>query len=66
MSVENGLLYPVTGTVKPRYRATAFNIIPQIQHISFGSEKHFTVSNNEILGIEHSIEQSLVMRYSEV
>ena len=57
-------------TVKPRYNAPDFNIIPSIEHINFGSKKYFYsyfhIANSENLGLKHNFGQSLDMRYSEV
>ena len=57
-------------TVKPRYTAPAFYIIPPIEHINFGPKKPFHsylyVGNSENLGIKHNFDQSLEMRYSGV
>ena len=58
------------GTVKPRYKAPAFNIIPPIKHKNFGPKKYFHnylhVGNSENLGLKHNFSQSLEMRYSGV
>ena len=57
-------------TVKPRYNAPAFNIIPLVEHISFGPEKYFHsylhVGNSKNLSLKHNFSQSLEMCYSEV
>ena len=57
-------------TVKPRYSAPAFDIIPTIKHKNFSLKKHFHsylyVGNNENLGIEHNFDKSLEIRYTGV
>ena len=57
-------------TVKPRYNAPAFNIIPPIEQKYFGPKKYFhsylNVGNKENLGLKHDFRQSLEMRYSGV
>ena len=57
-------------TVKPRYSAPAFNMIPPIEHINLCPKKCFHsylyVGNKENLGIKHNFDQSLEMRYSGV
>ena len=57
-------------TVKPRYNAPAFNIIPPIEHNNFGSMKYFYsylfISNSKNLNLRHNFSQSLGMRYSGV
>ena len=54
-------------TVKPRYSAPAYNEIPPIEHINFGSKKCFHsylyVGNSENLDLEYNFDQSLEMRY---
>ena len=59
-----------TNTVKPRYCAPAFNVIPQKEHTNFGPKKCFRsylyIGNKENLNIENNIDQSLEIRYSGV
>ena len=60
----------VLNTVKPRYNAPDFNIIPPIKYKCFGPKKYFHsylyVGNSENLGLKHNFGQSLEMRYSGV
>ena len=53
-------------TVKPRYTAPAFNIIPPIKHANFGPKKYFHsyfyIGNKENLDIRHNFDQSLEKR----
>ena len=57
-------------TMKLRYNAPAFNIIPPIEHKYFALKKYFHsylyVGNSENLGLKHNFGQSLEMRYSGV
>ena len=57
-------------TVKPRYNAPAFIIIPPIKHKNFDLKKYFHsylhVGNSENLGLKHNFDQSLEMRDSGV
>ena len=50
-------------TVKPRYSASAYNIIPPIEYINFGPKKCFHsylyIGNRENLAIEYNFDQSL-------
>ena len=61
---------PLGSTVKPRYSAPAFNIIPPIEHLNFGPEKYLYsylyVGNSKNFSLEHDFDQSLEMRYSGV
>ena len=60
----------LTGTVKPRYSAPAFNIIPPIEHTHFSPEKCFKsylyIGNKENLGLDYIFNQSLEISYSGV
>ena len=55
-----------TDTVKPRYSAPTYNIIPLIVHTKFGLKKCFHnylyVGNSENLSLEHNFGQFLEMR----
>ena len=59
-------------TVKPRYSAPTFNIIPPIEYTNFGSKKHFHgylyIGNIENLNNFdlNNFDQSLEMRNSGV
>ena len=57
-------------TVKPRYDAPAFNIIPPIKYINVGVKKYsdiyLHIGNSENLGLKHNFGQSPEMRYSGV
>ena len=60
----------VVNTVKPRYSAPAFNIIPRIEHTIFLSMKHLYsyqyIGNKKNLALEKNFCQILEMRYSGV
>ena len=62
--------WTVYTTVKPRYNAPAYNIIPPIEHKYFSPKKYFHgylyIGNSENLGLKHNFGQSLEMRYSGV
>ena len=61
---------PIKSTVKPRYSAPAFNIIPPVEHTNFSLKKCFYsylyVGNREYVSLEHNFSQSLKIRYGGV